>query len=367
MLLLAATSCLDPYDPPAISNPDNLLVVEGIISNEFSYINLSRTRSFDNDEPLTEQSATVLLESEEGGFSEVMQQTEPGRFVLEASLQTGQRYRVKINTADQLEFASTYETLLQTPEIDSVSWKYTNNGIEVYANTHDPQGNTRYYRWNYQETWEYRANYFSSFVYENDELRLREDPVYTCWQTVNSSRILTASTVRLAEDRVAEEPLVFYPVDEALRFSIRYSILVQQYAISKEAFEFWELLKQNTEELGTFFDPQPSQLPGNLRCISNPEVPVVGFISASSVTEKRMFVDNKELPVKIPSNVLNTCTLDTIPNTPEELNLAFGQMNLAPLLEVLNDFGFIIGYEASTQVCGDCRVRGGTNVMPEFW
>jgi hypothetical protein len=41
-----------------------------------------------------------------------------------------------------------------TPQLDSVSWKQENNGVRIYASTHDPNNNTRYYKWDYEETWE---------------------------------------------------------------------------------------------------------------------------------------------------------------------------------------------------------------------
>jgi hypothetical protein len=49
------------------------------------------------------------------------------------------------------------------------------------------------------------------------------------------------------------------------RISSRYSTLVRQFAISPNTYNYWQNLK-NTEQLGTLFDAQPSQLVGNAHC-----------------------------------------------------------------------------------------------------
>jgi hypothetical protein len=46
------------------------------------------------------------------------------------------------------------------PPIDSISWKRDEEGVRVFVNTHNPEGNTRYYRWEFEETWEIRSILF---------------------------------------------------------------------------------------------------------------------------------------------------------------------------------------------------------------
>src|SRR5262249_36219111 len=81
------------------------------------------------------------------------------------------------------------------------------------------------------------------------------------------------------------------------KIGFKYSILVNEYAITEEAFAYWQSLKKNTEQLGTLFDEQPTQqVSGNIHCVSNPNEPVIGFIASGTMQQKRIFISNDDLP-----------------------------------------------------------------------
>jgi hypothetical protein len=98
-----------------------------------------------------------------------------------------------------------------------------------------------------------------------------------------------ATTDKLSQNIIYEYPIVFIPQGDE-KLSVRYSVLVKQYAISKEAYDYWQSLKSSTELTGSIFDPQPGQITGNVHSLSNPNEPVLGFISASSAQETRIFI-----------------------------------------------------------------------------
>src|SRR5690606_35363898 len=107
--------------------------------------------------------------------------------------------------------------------------------------------------------------YFSEFIYENDLVRPRVFPnedVSVCWKYANSSTILLGSSAKLQSAVISEKPLTTIPAGHE-KLAKRYSILVKQYAIDKKAYEFYSLMKKNTESLGSIFDPQPSEIRGN--------------------------------------------------------------------------------------------------------
>jgi hypothetical protein len=72
-----------------------------------------------------------------------------------------------------------------------------------------------------------------------------------------------------------------------------------QYAITEDAFKYYEDLKKNTEGLGSIFDPQPSLTTGNIRCLSNPAERVLGFVSASTVSAKIFSLRYEDLPLTV--------------------------------------------------------------------
>jgi hypothetical protein len=320
---------------------------------------------------MLETNAQVYVESESGTQTYLLDEKEEGLYEAMLDLDTEDQYRIKIYTANDAEYISDFVPITSSPEIDSVTWEVVNEEVvQLYVTTHDPANNTRYYRWTYEETWQYHTPFYSNLEYVDGEIVYRDfvnNAIFDCWQSGASTQILVGSTVQLQEDVVYKQPLLAINPRSNSRLDVKYSMLVRQYAITKEAFEYWELLKKNSENLGTLFDPQPSQLPGNIHCTTDPDEPVLGYISAGAVTEKRLFIRRSEIPINIPYNRNLSCTVDTIPVfPPERLVEAFTPGDTIPLNPV---YGFrgIEGYEASSVYCVDCRTRGGTNVPPDFW
>jgi len=79
------------------------------------------------------------------------------------------------------------------------------------------------------------------------------------------------------------------------RLTVRYSILISQKALTKDASEFWEILKKNTDDLGSIFSPLPSIIRGNITQDQNPEVPVIGQVGLGKVQQRRLFIDINQI------------------------------------------------------------------------
>jgi hypothetical protein len=108
-----------------------------------------------------------------------------------------------------------------------------------------------------------------------------------CWNTAPSTNIILATSAALAQDVIVAFPVETIPLGDA-RVDIGYSILVRQYAMTEDAYNYWLLIQKTTQDVGTLFDVQPTQLIGNIHCLTNPSAPVIGFISASSVQQHRV-------------------------------------------------------------------------------
>jgi hypothetical protein len=276
------------------------------------------------------------------------------------------RYRIYIQTSNNKEYASDYVNLKTTPSIDSVTWTVENDGIQIYVTTHDPENNTRYYRWNAEETWQYVSAFYSSYMYKNKQMlgRYGDDLIFTCWQSDQTKEIYLGSSARLTNDVIYRQPITFTPVGSG-KLMEKYSILVKQYALSQQGYEYWQILEKNTESTGSIFDAQPSELQGNIRCLTNPQEPVIGFVDASSVQQKRIFIVGRFLPFRTPNIGYEFCQLDTVPNTPTDLEITFASNFFLPI----NPIGSagIVAYTYSFKHCVDCREKGGTNIKPDFW
>ena len=373
-LLLLVSSCVDRFQPDVVSTSQRYLVVDGLINlRGVTTVQLSRTRSLSTPTPLLETKATVTIRDDVGTSYPLTEQA-PGTYASAAlTLDASRRYQLRLRTAVGREYASDLVAGKLTPPIDQLSWALERNGVQLYVDAHDATNNTRYYRWTYQETWRFSTPYSSEFEYVNGAIirRAANVNIQDCWRTEASTAIVLGSTARLSQDIVSKYPLLLQPGNDA-RFRIKYSVLVQQYAQSAEEYAYWEKLKKNTESLGTLFDPLPTQLTGNVHGLTDASELVVGYVGASSLSEKRFFIDHTEFPAG--TNFLTgyekQCeTPDTVylpsVNTPRSLAIGFTQEYL-PLHESLTSRGILEGYTRSLGLCADCRLRG-TNVKPSFW
>ena len=105
---------------------------------------------------------------------------------------------------------------------------------------------------------------------------------------------MLGSTAKLSQD-IVYLPIASIPKDHG-SLSVLYSIKVKQYAWTKEGYNFLDIMRKNTEIVGSVFDAQPSQLNGNIHCVTDPTEKVIGYFNISPVREKRIFINNSEVP-----------------------------------------------------------------------
>jgi len=363
-IVVLFAGCKDIYNPP-LKNPGyNYLVVEGnIVVGDSTFIRLSRTIAVsDTSRRQLETNAAVTVESEDGESYNLQNRFDGVYYSPLLPITSTKEYRLHIFTADGKEYASDYVPVKLTPPIDSISWKLDpGKGVTIYANTHDPTNTSQYYRWEYVETWEHRPKYLSELIWDRTVQYLRgrtpEEQIYRCWNTDTSGEILLASTTGLAADVVHEKPLIQIPYASE-KIDKVYSILVKQYTLTKGGYEFWTNLKNNTEQLGGIFDPQPFADYGNIHCISNLAEPVLGYITACSTAEQRIYVYWTDVtwPYSFP-----TCGDTTV--TPDHVAEIFSGFDYLPLHYVLSPPGGVFGV---LNECADCRLHGGTTVKPPY-
>jgi len=377
LLLVLAAGCKKPYNPQIVSSNNRYLVVEGVINsgNDTTVISLSRTVKISEDvstQAVTNYTVTV---EEQSGISYTLQSRGNGEYdIARMSLDATKKYRLHIIAPEGKEYASDYVEVKQTPPIDSIGFAPKNNTLQVYVNTHDAGNNTRYYRWDYSEAWKFHARFQSNFIVDpvTEEIRIRrpDEDVYYCFADDRSSNIILGSSAKLAQDVIFQGPITTIPRD-AEKLEMRYSILLKQYALTKDGYQFWENLRKNTEQLGSIFDAQPTQLTGNIHCTTDPAEPVIGYVSITNTQSKRIFIDNSQLPqdwlVKYPYDC-------GVPDSALFFNPKTSQNEV--LNQIINGSGIplsgiasgnsIIGYTYSSSSCADCTIRGRVR-PPSFW
>jgi hypothetical protein len=376
-------SCKKHYAPPAITADHSYLVVEGVISagGDSTIIKLSRTIQVSAvNKHRYEVGAKVSINDDQGA-SYPLPETDSGKYTaLPIGLNTLRKYKLNIVTADGKTYESDFVPVQVTPPIDSLGYDIAAAGINIYINAHDPSNQTKYYRWDYTETYVYQSAMADLYEFDDSQphvrykfkLRTPEEQIHICYDTQDASTVLLRSTSDLSQSVVNKTPITQI-ASTSEKIYHRYSIVVKQYAITADAFNFWNQVKKNTEQIGTIFDALPSEIPGNVHCTSNPAEPVIGYVSAGTVAQKRIFIDRNQLPLWpiIPSTA--PCGFQTLTwtnhNIPTDITSGVWYPDAAIIAgwdwHALDSF-----YSVKTVLgdCVDCRLHNhGVTVQPAFW
>ncbi len=374
-LMMVGGACKDKYMPHINQPAAGFLVVEGYINsgNDSTFIFLSRSSGLDSIQIFPEPAAHVEVQSEQGASFPLIEQPGGKYAVGPLTLDPSQRYRVHISTSNGKEYLSDLSEVKITPPIDSVNWKAGPTMVTVYVSTHDDQKKSIYYQWTFEETWQYSPPYISNYIYapkdpaaDSTHLipRLNAQDYATCWLSDQSSNIILGSSAKLNADIISEFPIQTISYDGSNRLVARYSILVKQNVLSKDAYEWKQKVQKNTEQLGSIFDAQPSETGGNLQCKTDPTEQVIGFIGCSSQTQKRIFINRYELPDVSVLTGYEACSIDSVD---KKKGTDFSDTSYLWVIDHLYEGGTLVGLTGSNKGCIDCRVRGGVNVRPSFW
>lgn len=378
--LLALGSCLDVYEAPRDLQDVEVLVIDGFLNgtDRNAYINISHAQPLSSDlPPQVESGATVSIFADNGDRFTLVE-TQPGLYTLSnINVDPNGKYQLRIGTARGGQYTSDYVEIRQAPPITGVAIEPNGeqSALEILLSAKDPTGLTRYYRWDYIETWEYTSTFRSDFKMVDKQIvpRIAGEGVYRCYRSQTSTRIMIGTSIHLSDDVINDQLLTTIPTGDQ-RLHARYSVEVRQRAITRHEFEYLKQLQLSTENLGGLFDPAPSQLYGNVRNVSDTSIPVLGYFTAGSTQKFRAFYDHDNLPtsMKVPlerGNCLQDTVCITIPNPwglkcNVELKTMKGtEVITGTLFKEFETIGFLV----STPDCADCRTQGGVTTPPEFW
>ncbi len=363
-ILFFINGCVSQFYPETNEDKD-LLVVEGLITDqqEANVIKLSMSMPLGTAQEAKPLSGCSVMVSDDLGNSYMFYESKPGTYVSDPNSFRGiigRTYIIYINTGFNGNYHS-YESrpakLTPVPPIDSLyyekvvlvnsdPWSQLQEGCQIYLDTHDPENNCKYYRWEFTETWEFHLPY--------------NVPNNVCWISDNSNVINIKNTSAFADARIDD-----YPIDlvtnKSDRLGIKYSILVDQYSLDEDEYQYWDKLQNLTENVGGLYDIIPASIPSNVTCIDDPTQKVLGYFSVSAKSSKRLFVRDRFSGWLTPYTS-EACVADTvyngafIPNLDVSVWVIIDHQLPPPAYKVTT----------YTRGCADCTVRG-TKIKPEFW
>lgn len=350
---------------------NRFLVVDGLINvgnQEVSVFNLSRTRPIqDSLVDFPEENARVVIEDDIGNqYSLEADNAVSGRYISNPlTLSAERKYGLRIETADGKRYESEKVVPVESPAIDSIVFAETPN-LEFYLYSSDPSNSARYFRWQFEETFQTRAQTPSFWAVVNGIIEQANEDTQTesCWITQSSTNLLIGNSVELSSAVISRFPLHAIPKPDK-RLSIRYSIEVTQFALTQDAYQYFQIIKRNSEEIGGIFDPMPSQLKGNIFNVSNRNEPVIGFVSAGKSSKRRIFIARSDLNDWPFITTGYDCEVIGAASNPSDYRI-YNYPDTSYTFWYFSS-GQPPGLVLSKKKCIDCRLSGGTNSKPSFW
>jgi hypothetical protein len=377
ILTILTAGCVSEYNAKLPSNAAQILIVEGnIIENTNAMFYLSKSFPIDSVYNWNENLyANITLIGDNGYQSSPAINTGNGAYMIPiGNLDENVSYGIQIEYDGDI-YQSALAKPLYTPEIDSVSWVQPEKAGTVFfrVSTHDDTNRAKFFIWDYTENWEVRAEYYTTIFFNPVDNTFYNDytaPNYFCWKSAASNQFLIGSTESLSENKIINKQFDTFESSDS-RFSTLYCITVNQRAISKEAYEYYQNKITLNEGMGGLFTPQPSELAGNITCITDPSKKVMGFVEVTkNTTLKRKFVSSYEISRPIIYSTCELITKDSINTLMSEYGLTYADIYRMYSPAGAQDpmaYPRLLPESWSYSRCTDCVANGGSKNKPDFW
>jgi hypothetical protein len=326
---LVVAGCIEPYSFD-IENSDPPLVIESYISN----VSYNESLEYPSDgrffvtklrygqnlmskgQNVTDAQVKLLSDNNE---SWIYSSVRPGEYWLldnHFKATTDRRYKLQVTLQGGDLYESDWAELNESVgEMSDISFIETER-IEVKFNkeaekelvnvrgielTVDLPINTseteKYYMWQYEPTWIFIAGRLSS-----------NNPYYRCW--VRGKSYLSQYTIH--EDNIGgyNRSLIFIDVETNERVFYDLSVLVKQYIISEDYYNFLNELDDQGQTSKVFATP-PYNLKTNYHNSNNK--PVFGYFSVRYEEARRMYFSVMDLSYHVNNNALVEVCRSAIP------------------------------------------------------
>jgi hypothetical protein len=390
--LLLLFGCTEPY---LLQTKDfeEALVIEATLTNELKIqeIKLSKTYKLEENGPEFVEDANIVIEDDLGTMYSFVEADEKYESTTAFQAIPGRKYKLTINVEGKT-YVSTPELLSSANPIQSIENNDINylgvRGVEIKVKAFDPTNSSKYYRYEYEETYKIIApRWIANTVNINTSTKMliitpRTYEARVCYSTKKSDDILVYNTTNLSEDRV-DYMVRFIPVSNPIIMH-RYSILVKQYVQNLAAHTYYNTLKKIAKNTGSILSQnQPGFFSGNITCQTNPNEKVIGFFDVSTVSSQRIFFNFEDVfPNTMKPDYFYDCFDNCLEaerlNCPGVYKYCFAPINCSGELveSYLNSnpqtFLFFSGPDDFSLIslvpppCGDCTTFS-SNIIPPFW
>lgn len=318
-LSVCVSACVEPF-VPEVDSGNAMLVVEGQIlcgSNNHQ-VKLSTSTDYIQDYQRIPVSAAEVYVSDNQNNLYEFHEIRPGIYQNKVQLnaQVGISYALTIITPDGEEYRSDPQRIMPPIEVDELDVKWdvkefletsydgeqTLTQIEGVAVMADIQSETEK-----APMMRFETELLTLYCLMD---YLADPTYYFCHEMVTTGdkpnvpipgfNMDGSSSIYHSIGFVTRGVKVLIPDSLRMNHVYKRMLILNQYTLNERSYEYYKQLKQQLDAEGSLFDPMPSQLKGNMHCVTTPTKRVMGFFEASSVVTKT-FAFNPE-PLR-PNNI----------------------------------------------------------------
>lgn len=326
------SACVDKIDFK-IPSASSLLVVEGMISDNPGpytvYVSKSIGLNADSSFHDPVSKASIKLFDDQGNVEDFTE-TKPGEYVTGGTIQgqVGHSYHITLQTQDGNTYKSEPDKINPVGEIEQIKFEYEArtihriygdedaNVFNIYVDANAGTGDENYTRWRYTGTFKVATNPEQHYI-QADGPPYR-DPLpcsgyillpalgggkleqvgpctcCTCWVNQYESEPHLSDNQLVSNNEFKNVKVGEVPINST-SFSYKYMVAVDQMSLSKQAFDFFKLIRIQKDGASSLFQPPSGEIKGNITA-ANSNASVVGLFWATSIKTKYIFILRSDVP-----------------------------------------------------------------------
>ncbi|WP_227686839.1 DUF4249 domain-containing protein [Spirosoma arboris] len=289
------SGCVDELQLP-IRQVEPRLVVEGLITTDPPPYSIKLTFSgrynsaYELPEGLLVNGAVVTINDDQGHSVRLRQDplAPAYYFVRDTTFRgkAGRRYTLHIRLDDGRQYVSSPELLTDVPPIEQLTAEYQSGAsglpqpsiYRVLLDTRDPITPGNYYRWS--------ALAYSP-IWQNGVPKVFESvTVNACLTTTYGPLTDVLSDALINGNRISRRPVL----DAPIYGTGRHYVEVQQYSLTRAAYQYWTRFEEQRTRTGSLFDAQPASIEGNVHQQTDTTIVALGYFGASTISRKRLVI-----------------------------------------------------------------------------
>ncbi len=305
--LILLNGCKKIYEPDGLESDKKIVVINGCLDDFSDYLSVSvfYASPFDQSKNIAID-ATVYLKNNKGN-SYPLTKNGKGYYKIELdalALSNNAEYYISVKTSDGKEYQSTPQALPGEIEISDMEAKigeniidYTNSygdiltttlpGLFLFESAKSKDNNKKYIR--FENTAIYQSLYYVSHPVEQTTTS------HYCVEIVKMNTLPIIQPTLSDSEMVDKKDIGF--VDCQFDYSTQHGdtsvtmpkgwvIISDAYSMSEETYNYYKKIETQLTADDKIFDPQPSQIIGNIYCTSDPDEIVLGNFEISRHVRK---------------------------------------------------------------------------------